>query len=134
MRVDAFDFDLPADRIALRPAVPRDAARLLDIDPDRDPPLHDHVMRELPDLLRPGDLLVLNDTKVIPAQLEGRRIRGDSSVKVACTLHMREGADMWRAFARPARKLQPGDRLVIFLLPEALRKVEELLTVSLEYF
>lgn len=100
--IEAFDFELPSERIALRPAQPRDSARLLRVDRDE---LGDHVVRELPKLLRPGDLVVLNDTKVIPARLVGRR-RG---AKVELTLHRQEGGGRWRALARPARKLEPGD-------------------------
>ncbi|BBK43143.1 S-adenosylmethionine:tRNA ribosyltransferase-isomerase [Allostella vacuolata] len=96
-----FDFDLPADRIAQAPARPRDAARLLAIGRE----LADHGVRDLPRLLRPGDLLVSNDTRVIPARLTGRR--GAATVEV--TLHLREGEDRWLAFARPAKRLRPGD-------------------------
>ena len=102
--IEAFDFALPRERIALRPARPRDAARLLRVGRSG---LGDHVVRDLPKLLRPGDLLVLNDTKVIPARLIGRR-RG---AKVELTLHRAEAEDRWRAFARPARQLEPGDRV-----------------------
>jgi S-adenosylmethionine:tRNA ribosyltransferase-isomerase len=102
--LDAFDFDLPRERIALRPARPRDAARLLHVS---EKGLVDTVVRELPGLLRPGDLIVLNDTKVIPARLSGTR-RG---AKVELTLHHQEAEDVWRAFARPARKLGPGDQI-----------------------
>ncbi len=102
MRVDHFDFDLPQDRIALRPARPRDAARLLLVD-GRD--ISDHEVLELPDLLRPGDVLVFNDTKVIPAQLEGRR--GDA--RIGATLHKREGPREWQAFLRNARRARLGD-------------------------
>ena len=84
MRVDLFDFDLPPERIALRPARPRDAARLLGVRGDS---ISDHKVLELPDQLKPGDVLVFNDTKVIPAQLEGRR--GEASI--GATLHKREG-------------------------------------------
>lgn len=111
MHVSLFDFDLPPDRIALRPAHPRDASRLLLVRPGE--PLTDHHARDLPDLLEPGDALVFNDTKVIPAQLEGRRERaGAEPVRVSATLHMREAADRWRAFVKGARKLKPGDRVV----------------------
>ena len=102
MRVDLFDFDLPTDRIALRPASPRDSARLLLVEGDR---LADHVVTDLPKLLRPGDALVFNDTRVIPAQLEGRR--GDA--KVGATLHKRESLRAWRAFIRNARRVREGD-------------------------
>jgi S-adenosylmethionine:tRNA ribosyltransferase-isomerase len=102
--VDAFDFDLPRQLIADRPAVPRDAARLLEVRPDG---LADRLVRDLPDLLAPGDLLVCNDTRVIPARLRGRR--GDSRVEL--TLHLAEAPDRWRAFARPAKKLSVGERV-----------------------
>ena len=101
MRVDLFDFDLPPALIAERPAVPRDSARLLEVADT----LRDHIVRELPALLRPGDLLVFNDTRVIPARLFGRR--GAAGVEV--TLHKGVAADRWRAFARPARKLKQAD-------------------------
>jgi S-adenosylmethionine:tRNA ribosyltransferase-isomerase len=101
MKVDLFDFDLPARFIADRPAVPRDAARLLEVGRG----LSDHTVRDLPDLLRPGDLLVFNDTRVIPARLFGRR----GAARIEVTLHRMVDAGRWRAFARPARKLKPGD-------------------------
>lgn len=101
MKVSDFDFDLPPSLIADRPAVPRDSARLLEVAET----LRDHIVRDLPTLLRPGDLLVLNDTRVIPARLFGRR----SAAGVEVTLHKRVTADRWRAFARPARKLREGD-------------------------
>jgi len=104
MRVDLFDFDLPPDRIALRPADPRDSARLLLVRGDG---LADHVVRDLPGLLRRGDLLVFNDTKVIPAQLEGRR----GEARIGATLHKREGPRSWRAFIRNARRVRPDDRI-----------------------
>ena len=104
MRVDLFDFELPQDRIALRPARPRDAARLLLVE---DSAISDHRMMELPDLLRPGDVLVFNDTKVIPAQLEGRR--GEASI--GATLHKREGPRDWQAFLRNARRARVGDTI-----------------------
>lgn len=112
MRVDEFDFELPNDRIALRPARPRDAARMLVVRPGADAELSDHGVRDLPALLEPGDALVFNDTKVIPAQLEGTRDRDGVVSGIAATLHMRTGADRWKAFARPAKKLQAGDRIV----------------------
>jgi S-adenosylmethionine:tRNA ribosyltransferase-isomerase len=104
MRVDLFDFELPQDRIALRPARPRDSARLLVVDGDT---LSDHQVLELPDLLRSGDVLVFNDTKVIPAQLEGRR--GDASI--GATLHKRAGPREWQAFLRNARRARIGDTI-----------------------
>ena len=101
MKVSDFDFDLPPSLIADRPAVPRDSARLLQVADG----LSDHIVRELPALLHPGDLLVFNDTRVIPARLYGRR--GLAAVEV--TLHKSIGADRWRAFARPGRRLREGD-------------------------
>jgi S-adenosylmethionine:tRNA ribosyltransferase-isomerase len=109
MRVDLFDFELPEDRIALRPAEPRDAARLLVVKPGE--AMTDRVVGELPDLLLPGDALVFNDTKVIPAQLSGIRRRGEAVAQVDATLHMRMGADRWLAFLRPAKRVVEGDRI-----------------------
>jgi len=102
MQVDLFDFELPPERIALRPARPRDAARMLVVRPDA---LTDAVVRDLPSLLRAGDLLVFNDTRVIPAQLNGWR----GSARIGVTLHKREGLRQWRAFVRNARRLHDGD-------------------------
>ncbi|EDP66850.1 Queuosine biosynthesis protein [alpha proteobacterium BAL199] len=104
MRVDLFDYHLPEERIARFPANPRDTARLLDLTGDR---LADRTIADLPDLLQPGDLLIANDTRVIPARLDGKR--GEAKVEV--TLHKRDGDAVWRAFARPAKKLRPGDRI-----------------------
>ncbi|MCR6629752.1 MAG: tRNA preQ1(34) S-adenosylmethionine ribosyltransferase-isomerase QueA [Magnetospirillum sp.] len=104
MNVDLFDFDLPRELIAERPVSPRDAARLLRVAGDA---LADHVVRDLPGLLRPGDVLVSNDTRVIPARLFGKR--GEAGIEV--TLHERVALDGWKAFARPAKKLRPGDRV-----------------------
>ncbi|MGP1352587.1 MAG: tRNA preQ1(34) S-adenosylmethionine ribosyltransferase-isomerase QueA [Parasphingopyxis sp.] len=104
MRVDLFDFALPEDRIALRPASPRDSARMLVLEGDA---THDRLARDLPDCLRPGDILVFNDTKVIPAQLEGRR----GEAKIGATLHKREGLRQWRAFIRNAKRVREGDRI-----------------------
>jgi S-adenosylmethionine:tRNA ribosyltransferase-isomerase len=102
MRVDLFDFVLPPERIAQRPADPRDAARLLHVAPER---LEDRLVRDLPDLLHPGDLLVFNDTRVIPARLTGMR----GAARVSITLHQRLDDDCWRVFAKPAKRLRPGD-------------------------
>ena len=110
MRVDLFDFDLPDERIALRPASPRDSARLLVVDPEKGE-FEDLQVRDLADLLRPGDALVFNDTKVIPAQLEGMRERDGNSSNVSATLHMRVGPDRWKAFARPGKRIKVGDRI-----------------------
>jgi S-adenosylmethionine:tRNA ribosyltransferase-isomerase len=108
MRTDLFDFELPPGRIALRPASPRDAARLLVVRGGA--PLEDRVVRDLPSLLHPGDQIVVNDTKVIPATLHGRRIgRAGTEPAIEATLHRRIDASRWRAFVKPARKLQPGD-------------------------
>lgn len=104
MRVDLFDFDLPPECIALRPASPRDDARLLVLDACG---RSDARVRDLPALLRAGDLLVFNDTRVIPAQLEGRR--GDA--RIGATLHKREGPRSWRAFVRNAKRLREDDRI-----------------------
>ena len=105
MRVDLFDFDLPAENIALRPASPRDAARLLLVDGDK--PLQDRSVRDLPALLRAGDILVFNDTKVIPAQLEG--LRGQA--RIGATLHKRISLRQWQAFLRNAKRVREGDRI-----------------------
>lgn len=102
MNVDLFDFDLPNDRIALRPAAPRDSARLLVVERAA---MRDAIVRDLPSQLRPGDLLVFNDTRVIPAQLEG--VRGEA--RIGATLHKREGLRRWRAFIRNAKRLHDGD-------------------------
>ncbi len=112
MRVDLFDFDLPPERIALRPVAPRDAARMLVVDPQTEPRLDDRGIRDLPNILQPADLLIVNDTRVIPARLEGIRHRGTLSAKVEILLHRRETPNIWRAFARPAKKLKAGDKII----------------------
>jgi S-adenosylmethionine:tRNA ribosyltransferase-isomerase len=116
MRTDLFDFALPEDRIALRPASPRDTARLLVVrpgDPGAAPALEDRTMRDLPALLRPGDALVVNDTKVIPAQLYGRRLArsegGECGPAIAATLTRRLDGSRWTALVRPAKRLAAGD-------------------------
>lgn len=107
MRVDVFDFDLPKERIALRPAVPRDSARLLEVSASD---LVNHTVGNLGELLRQGDVLVFNNTRVIPARLTGNRIgRGEASPKIEVTLHQRSSSDRWAAFAKPGRKLAVGD-------------------------
>jgi len=111
MRVDLFDFELPEDRIALRPAEPRDSARLLVVRPGQEPVLADHVVRDLPNFLKPGDALVVNDTRVIPARLDGVRIRGEYSARIEATLHKRESPERWRAFLRPAKRVNVGERI-----------------------
>lgn len=104
MRVDDFDFELPPENIALRPAAPRDAARMLVVRPKA---LEDRGVRDLPQLLRRGDVLVFNDTKVIPAQLHGRR----GEAKIGVTLHKREDPWRWWAFVKNAKRLKLGDRV-----------------------
>ncbi len=110
MRVDLFDFNLPPERIALRPVVPRDAARMLCVSGDGH--LDDRYVRDLPSLLRKGDCLIFNDTRVIPAQLEGRR--GDA--RIGATLHKRIGPELvegrrWQAFIRNAKRLHVGEQV-----------------------
>ena len=105
MRVDLFDFALPQELIALRPAVPRDSARLLHLEGDD---TRDLIVRDLPSLLAPGDCLVFNDTRVIPAQLEGMR----GAAKIGATLHKREGLRDWRAFVKNAKRLREGDQII----------------------
>jgi S-adenosylmethionine:tRNA ribosyltransferase-isomerase len=108
MTLDDFDFELPRELIAQHPAVPRDSARLLRVGQR----LEDRVVRELPDLLRPGDLLVVNDTRVLPARLTGRRLNDEGGgANVEVTLHRDLGDGRWTAFARPGRKLKPGARI-----------------------
>ena len=102
MRVDLFDFDLPTDRIALRPVSPRDSAKLLLVNTAG---VADHQVTDLPQLLRSGDCLVFNDTRVIPAQLEGRR----GEARIGATLHKREGLRDWRAFIRNGKRLRDDD-------------------------
>jgi len=129
MRTDLFDFELPDDRVALEPATPRDAARMLVVRPGSSqatipPPLtrpregegdtrefQDRRVRDLPSLLRPGDALVFNDTKVIRAALSGERLRGDARAVISFNLHKRVDEHRWRAFARPAKRLAVGDRV-----------------------
>ncbi|RWK19783.1 MAG: tRNA preQ1(34) S-adenosylmethionine ribosyltransferase-isomerase QueA [Mesorhizobium sp.] len=109
MRVDLFDFDLPEERIALRPAEPRDSARMLVVRPGDG--LEDRNVRDLPSLLKDGDVLVFNDTKVIPAQLKGIRRRGEAMAQIEATLHMRVAPDRWQAFMRPGKRIAAGDRI-----------------------
>jgi S-adenosylmethionine:tRNA ribosyltransferase-isomerase len=107
MRTDLFDFELPAERIALRPASPRDSARMLVVQPDG--VLRDDVVADLPKWLEPGDQLVVNDTKVIAAQLAGRRIGRETEPKIEATLIKRLDGSRWQALVKPAKKLAPGD-------------------------
>ena len=114
MRVDLFDFDLPEERIALRPAVPRESARLLRVGADGG--LADGTVGDLPDLVEPGDVFVFNDTRVIPAQLAGVRRRedavpGQGVARIEATLHMRLAPDRWAAFVRPGKRVKVGDRI-----------------------
>ncbi len=104
MRLKDFDFELPPDRIAQHPARPRDAARLLHVSPAR---LADRLVRDLPNLLRPGDVLVVNDTRVIPAQLTARRV----GARIGITLDQPRTDGTWHVLARNARRLQVGDEL-----------------------
>lgn len=112
MNVDDFDFELPADRIALRPARPRDMARLLRVNFSAVEELEDHLVHDLPGLLRPGDAVVFNDTKVIPARLTGIRIDPNrTGPRIEVTLHKLAKDDGWFCFVKPARKLKVGDYL-----------------------
>jgi S-adenosylmethionine:tRNA ribosyltransferase-isomerase len=107
MRTDIFDFELPPENIALRPASPRDAARLLVVQPGIG--VQDHVVSDLPTWLKPGDQLVVNDTRVISAQLAGRRIGRETEPKIDATLIKRLDGSRWQALVRPAKKLVEGD-------------------------
>jgi S-adenosylmethionine:tRNA ribosyltransferase-isomerase len=109
MRTDLFDFDLPAERIALRPAIPRDSAKMLIVQGDG--VLRDRHVSDLPQWLEPGDQLVVNDTKVISAQLKGRRIGRETEPKIEATLIKRLDGSRWQALAKPAKKLARGDRI-----------------------
>jgi S-adenosylmethionine:tRNA ribosyltransferase-isomerase len=110
MRVDLFDFELPPERIALRPVSPRDAARMLCVTGDGQ--LEDATVLDLAKRLRAGDCLVFNDTRVIPAQLEGirRTFKGDEA-RIGATLHKRIDLRRWQAFIRNAKRLRAGDRI-----------------------
>jgi S-adenosylmethionine:tRNA ribosyltransferase-isomerase len=116
MRVDLFDFELPEDLIALRPARPRDSARLLHVRGDGG--LEDLFVRDAPKLLRRGDVLVFNDTRVIPARLNGARVRDGSSVAVEATLLRRLSSSSWTALAKPGKRLREGDRIRFGTLDE----------------
>jgi S-adenosylmethionine:tRNA ribosyltransferase-isomerase len=108
MRTDLFDFDLPSERIALRPASPRDSAKMLVVENGA---LRDQVVADLPQWLRPGDQVVVNDTKVIAAQLKGRRIGRETEPRIEATLIKRLDGSRWRALVKPAKKLVAGDRI-----------------------
>lgn len=124
MRVDLFDFELPEDRIAQRPARPREAARLLGVGREG---LRDGVIGDLPQLLRSGDILVVNDTRVIPARLYGRR----GAVAVEILLHRQQTPDTWEALSRPAKRLKPGQTVEFGgdLSAEVLAKTEGWVTL-----
>ncbi len=127
MKTADFDFDLPEDRIALRPAEPRDSARLLVV---QDGNLSDYTIRDLPGFLRPGDALVFNDTRVIPARLSGVRERtgpdGETlTVAVEATLHHRDGPHQWSAFMKPGKRLKAGDRIVFQTLTATVTEKSE---------
>ncbi len=109
MRVDLFDFELPEELIALRPARPRDSARLLHVPAEG--AFEDRIVRDAPMLFRPGDLLVFNDTRVIPARLNGVRVREESSVSIEATLIERTSSSTWIALAKPGKRLREGDRI-----------------------
>jgi S-adenosylmethionine:tRNA ribosyltransferase-isomerase len=111
MHLDQFDFALPPERIALRPAEPRDAARMLVVRPDAAPELDDRIVRELPELLQPGDQLVVNDTRVIAANLIGRRLGRGPESKISATLIRRIDGSHWRALVKGAGKLAVGDTI-----------------------
>src|SRR6185369_17903608 len=117
MRTDLFEFELPEGAIALHPVQPRDTARLLVVRPVKggcvgdDADLTDKIVSDLPSLLQPGDALVFNDTRVIPAALSGIRVRGETQAKVNFNLTKRVSDNSWRAFARPAKRLEAGDRV-----------------------
>ena len=111
MKVDLFDFELPEALIALRPAEPRSAGRLLEVAADG--AFFDRTVADLPEALRPGDLLVFNDTKVIPAHLMAERVRGSAVAKVELNLHRRVGSGVWRAFAKGAKKIREGDMVQV---------------------
>lgn len=109
MRVDLFDFELPEELIALRPARPRESARLLHVPTVG--AFEDRIVSDAPELFRPGDLLVFNDTRVIPARLNGVRVRDESSVSVEATLIERTSSSAWVALAKPGKRLREGDRI-----------------------
>lgn len=111
MRVDLFDFDLPVERIALRPVDARETCRLLVVEPEKSHPISDHEFSALPTLLKAGDVLVLNNTRVIPARLYGVRHADRGTARVEVTLHLRLDGSRWVAFARPAKRLRVGDRI-----------------------
>ncbi len=132
MRLDDFDFELPEQAIALRPVSPRDAARLLVVRPGATQPFADRIVRDLPELLQPGDVLVMNDTRVIPARLYGERAarEGGQPVALEALLLHRVDGQRWQAMVRPGKRLKAGDRVVfgtrgsVCLLAELTANVE----------
>jgi S-adenosylmethionine:tRNA ribosyltransferase-isomerase len=129
MRVDLFDFELPRERIALRPIEPRDSARMLIVPALGD--FEDRTIRDLPDILRPGDAIVVNDTRVIPARLFGTRERRGSVVKVEIMLHRQLSSSAWRAFARPGKRLTVGDTVLFEPKVKSLNGSSEMLTCTI---
>ncbi len=125
MRVSEFDFDLPNERIALYPVSPRDSARMLVIKPEIE--LEDKIVTDLVDLLNPNDVLVINDTKVIPAELNAIRHRNENQSKISFNLHKRINASTWAAFARPAKRLKSGDKLVFSAINDSKVTLENLI-------
>jgi len=130
MRVDAFDFHLPPERIALTPASPRDSARMLVVGPNGG--LMDSCVRDLPDFLTRGDALVVNDTRVIAARLEGVRVRGDAVASIEATLIERVDDCRWRALARPAKKLKVGERIRFGESSESMARLLAALDAEIE--
>jgi S-adenosylmethionine:tRNA ribosyltransferase-isomerase len=123
MRVDLFDFELPPERIALRPAIPRDSARMLTVAGDA--AFGDCRVSDLPGLLRAGDVLVFNDTRVIPAQLEGlREGHGGEGARIGATLHKRVDLRRWQAFVRNARRLREGNSIAFGADVTAIAEVQ----------
>ena len=123
MKVDLFDFELPEDRIALHPVSPRDSAKMLVVGSDGD--LSDRIVTDLETILAPGDVLIVNDTRVIPAELRGTRHRDAFAASVSFNLHKRVNGNSWLAFARPAKRLKPGDR-VAFEATSEMSTLDEL--------
>ena len=133
MRLSDFDFELPEKNIALRPAEPRDSARLLVVQPGHAPALADKHIPDLLTYLRSGDVMIFNDTRVIPARLMGIRHRGDIQARVEITLHKRVAADRWIAFAKPGRRLALKDRIE-FTSPDTSTAIARLCATVLEKY
>ncbi len=132
MRVDLFDFELPPEAIALRPASPRDSARLLVV-PAGAAAFGDLHVTDLPSLLRPGDALVVNDTRVIRARLDGFRARGETKAHIEATLIERLSQSHWRALARPAKKLRVGERIEFGALAASVEAKGEAGEITLRF-